>query len=116
MKKNKSFISYLRFTITKNFEKNVMKLIPEGVNEVILWTVGMKKVGTGSYNYYLCLDVNGVTTILKVFTHSSPAWDFWTDLEVGTRAYDNWSKQTVLMILEDKREEIEEMVKLETEL
>ena len=110
MKNSVDFLNGLRFENTANFQKNVIKTIPKGVNKIYLSSVGMKRLGTGSYNYFLEAEINGSQITLTDFTNSSPAWDFWTDLETGTRAYDNWAKQTALMLLEDIKHRIVELI------
>lgn len=113
MKTTIDFLNGLQFKNTKNFQNNVIKLLPEGVEKVYLSTVGMKRLGTGSYNFFLDIEINGINTTLNSFTNSSPAWDYYTDLELGTRSFENWAKQTTLMILEDKKEEIIELIQEE---
>lgn len=113
MKTTIDFLNGLQFKNTKNFQNNVIKLLPEGVEKVYLSTVGMKRLGTGSYNFFLDIEINGINTSLNSFTNSSPAWDYYTDLELGTRGFENWAKQTTLMILEDKKEEIIELIQEE---
>lgn len=115
MKTTVAFLNGLNFKNTANFQKNVVKLLPENVNQIYLSKVGMNRLGSGSYNFFLDLEVNGIDTTLTMHTNSSPAWDLWTDLEVGTRAYENWSKQTVLMLLEDCKKEIIEILEEENE-
>ena len=110
MKNSIDFLNGLNFKNTQNFQNNVIKNLPEGVEQIYLSTVGMKRVGTGSYNFFLDVEINGINITLKYFTNSSPAWDFWTDLELGTRSFENWAKQTTLMILENKKEEIIELI------
>jgi hypothetical protein len=48
-------------------------------------------------------------TTLRKHTNDSMAWDFYTDLEDGSRALSNFKKQVVLMILEDCKDEIIEL-------
>lgn len=103
-------------TASKNFEKNVCKLLPEGVTEIYLSSCGMQRVGTGSYNYFLDFSINNSSVMtFKQFTHSSPAWDAWQDIEAGTRAHDNFNKGTALMILEECKDEIIELLNEENE-
>lgn len=90
-----------------NFEKNVSKLLPAGVNEIYLSYAGMERVGNGSYNYVLGIQINnGEHMKLTEFTHSSPAWDSYQDLEDGSRALDNFKKGVALMIIENCKQEI----------
>ena len=101
---------------SKNFEKNVSKLLPRGVSEIYLSSCGMERVGTGSNNYFLEFKINDVEYLkLKKFTNSSPAWDEWTDIESGTQKHDNFNKATALMILEDCKNEIEEYLNEDNE-
>lgn len=115
MKTTVDFLNGLNFKNTANFQKNVVKLLPENIDKIYLSTVGMQRLGTGSYNFFLDLEVNGIDTTLTMHTNSSPSWDFWTDLEVGTRAFENWAKQTVLMLLEDCKNDIIELLEEENE-
>lgn len=113
MKTTIDFLNGLNFKNTANFQNKVIKNLPSGVEKVYLSTVGMKRLGTGSYNFFLDIEINGIDVTLKSFTNTSPSWDFWTDLELGTRAFENWAKQTTLMILEDRKEEIIELISQE---
>lgn len=110
MKTSVDFLNGLKFKNTTNFQKNVLNLLPEGVNEIYLSTVGMERKSSGSYNFFLDLEINKTRITLRQFTSNSCAWDFWTDLELGTRSYENWAKQTTLMILEDCKNEIIELI------
>ncbi len=110
MKNSIDFLNGLKFKNTTNFQSNVIKTLPGGVTKIYLSTVGMRRLGTGSYNSFLDLEINGINSTLTYFTNSSPAWDFWTDLELGTRAFENWAKQTALMILENRKDEILELI------
>lgn len=110
MKSKMEFSSLLKFATTANFKRNVIKSLPEGVNKIFLLSVGMKRLGTGSYNFFADVEINDIKITLKIFTNSSPDWDFYKDLEVGTRAYDNWAKQTTLMLLEGSNDRIIELI------
>ena len=52
MKNSVDFLNGLRFENTANFQKNVIKTIPKGVNKIYLSSVGMKRLGTGSYTTF----------------------------------------------------------------
>ena len=48
--------------------------------------------------FFLDIEINGINTSLNSFTNSSPAWDYYTDLELGTRGFENWAKQKFVII------------------
>lgn len=100
---------------SKNFEKNVAKLLPEGITEIYLSSCGMKRAnGYGSYNYFLDIKINDTEFLtLKSHTNSSPAWDEWTNIEYGTVKCDNFKKATALMLLEDNQDIILEFLNLD---
>ena len=75
MKTTIDFLNGLNFKNTANFQNNVIKTLPEGVEKVYLSTVGMKRLGTGSYNFFLDVEINGIDITLKYFTNSSPVLD-----------------------------------------
>lgn len=111
MKTSIDFLNALPVAKTLNFEKNVLKLLPEGVSKVHLDTCGMQRAsGYGSYNFFCEIEINGEHITLKSHTNSSPAWDAYQDLEHGTRKFENWIKSTVLWLIEEKREEITELI------
>jgi hypothetical protein len=110
MKNSTDYLNGLQITNTKNFENNIIKTLPEGVEKVYLSSCGIRKVGTGSYNYFLDLDINGESITLKKFTHSSPDYDYYTDLEFGTRNFENWLKKTALSVIEHNEDTIIELI------
>lgn len=110
MKTTVDFLNGLSFKNTTNFKNNVIKLLPKGVNEIYLSSVGMEKKQSGSCTFFLDLEINKSRITLKKLTSNSCAWNFWTDLELGTRSFENWAKQTALMILEDCKDEIIELI------
>ena len=113
MKNIVNLINALPIAKTANFEKNVIKLLPEGVEKIYLDTCGMQRAsGYGSYNFFLEADVNGKRVVLKSHTNSSPSWDAYQDLEQGTRKFENWIKATALWLLEEGKEEILEAIEL----
>lgn len=110
MKNSVYLLNCLSFKSTANFEKNVIKLLPEGVKKITLYSVGMSRVGYGSYNYILDVEINGERKDLKSFTHDSTAYDYYQDLEYQSRNHANWEKQTTLMLLEECQHQIIELV------
>jgi hypothetical protein len=102
---------------SKNFEKNVAKLLPEGVTEINLSSCGMKRAsGYGSYHFFLDVKINDSEyfTFTK-HTNSSPAWDAWTGIEAGTMKHDNFNKATALMLLEENQDLIIEYLNQDNE-
>ena len=96
---------------SKRFEKNVLALLPEETKEVWISSVGMERAnGSGSYNFVLDIEINKCKMSLKVHTNASYVWDAYKDIEYKSRANDNWNKATTLMILENKKEYIVELL------
>lgn len=111
MKTSVNFLNGLSFKNTANFEKNATKLLPSGVNEIYFSSVGMIRVGTGSYKFFLDIEINKEKITLTSFTNDSQSFDYYKhDLEYKSRNHDNWCKQTVLMLLEECQHEIIELI------
>jgi hypothetical protein len=108
--KNLKLLIGLGFRNTLNFTNNVAKRLPNGVEKAYLSSVGMEKKGAGSYNYFLDIEINGEMITLRKHTNDAMAWDFYTDLENGSRALDNFKKQVALMLLEYCQNEIIEQL------
>ena len=106
---NSGLLIALGFQNTANFTNNVAKRLPNRVEQAYLSSVGMERKAAGSYNYFLDIEINGEMNTLRKHTNDSMAWDFYTDLEDGSRALSNFKKQVVLMILEDCKDEIIEL-------
>lgn len=116
MKTTVNFINALPIANSANFEKNVIKLLPEGVEKIYLDACGMERAsGYGSYNFFLAIEINGKYLKIKSNTNSSPSWDAYQDLETGTRNFENWIKATTLWLLEEKEDEIIELITSENE-
>jgi hypothetical protein len=94
-----------------NFEKKISKLLPIRVNEIYLSSCGMKWIGRGSYEYFLDFSINGGTVhTIKSFTHDSESYDYWQDLEKGSRKHDNFNKNVCLMLLEENQDFLNEIL------
>ena len=101
---------------SKNFEKKVAKLLPTGVNEIVIYSCGMTWEGRGSYNYFLDITINsGQVWTLKQRTTDSTSYDDYNDLEHGSRKLDNWKKNVCLMLLEDYEDSIIEFLNEESD-
>jgi hypothetical protein len=111
MKKSIDYLNGLRIKNTKNFENKVLKLLPEGTNEIYLDSCCMERAsGRGSYNFVLRIEINKTKVKIKNFTHDSQSFDYWQDLEKGTRNYENWIKNVCLAILDENRERLIEVI------
>jgi hypothetical protein len=109
MKTSIDFTSILPIKETANFKKNVLKALPEGVRNIYLSSCGMSRAnGRGSYNYFLDAEINDISFSLTIFTHGAPEFDYYTDLELGTRAFENWVKNTVISVIENNTDDIAE--------
>ena len=105
----KRVINGTKIESSKNFESNILKLFPKDFDkDIYLSSFGMKrKSGYGSYEIFLDVSIGNNTIItLTEHTNSSPLWDWYTDVEVYQRAYQNWAKSTVLELIENNIEEI----------
>jgi len=112
--KNKPLILVgLKISSSKNFEKNIANRLPDAINEIYISSCGMNRAsGYGSYNYFIDVKINDNEYItLTKFTQDSHDFDNYTDFEIGERKYDNWVKKTVLMLLEQNFELLEEKLK-----
>lgn len=93
-----------------NFNKKVAKLVPESVKEFYLMTVGMNWKSRGSYDYFCIVNIDGEQVSIRQHTHDSTAYDYYTDLETNTVKFENWCKNAVLMLLEDKLQTVLEEI------
>lgn len=111
MKTTIDFLNGLPVSKTANFQKNVIKNLPEGVNKIYLDSCGMERCsGYGSYNFFLRVEINNISMNLKEHTNSAPAFDAYQDLEMGTRNFENWIKATALMLLDENKDLIIEQI------
>ena len=105
------FLNGLPVAKSANFENNVIKSLPEGVTQIYLDSCGMERCsGYGSYNFFLRVEINNNYVTLKEHTNSAPAFDHFVDLEYGSRSYQNWIKATTLMLLEQNKDLIIELI------
>lgn len=116
MKTSISVLNSITKKSSKNFENKLAKLLPEGVNEIYLSSVGMSWEGRGSYNYFVDISINGDSIFrLKERTTDSMSYDSYQDLDYGTTKFDNWAKNTALMLLEENQDLIIEYLNEENE-
>ena len=116
MKTTIDFLNGLPVAKSANFQKNVIKNLPEGVTQIYLDSCGMERCsGYGSYNFFLRVEINNITMNLKEHTNSAPAFDAYQDLEYGSRNFENWIKATELMLLDENKDLIIELIAEEEE-
>lgn len=112
MKTNKKntidLLNCLPFKNTTNFEKNVIKKLPEGKYKIVLNSVGMEKIQRGSYNYFLDIYVNNEIITLRSYTNDSTAFDYYKEIE--GKKLDDFLKQTTIMLIEECNYEIIECI------
>ena len=96
----KTLINQFAVSNSKRFENNISNVLPSGVESFVISSFGMQRAsGHGSYNYVMDVEINGESVTLKEFTHDSVDFDYFTDLEKGTRNFENWTKRRVLNML-----------------
>ena len=114
MKNSIDFLNGLPVAKSANFQNNVIKNLPEGVNQIYLDSCSMERCsGYGSYNFVLRLEINNVSITLRSHTNDSQSFDAYKDLEWGTRNFENWIKATALMLLDENRDLIIELIQEE---
>ena len=88
---------------TKNFEKRIQKILPLSISSIIIEEAGMSRAG-GSGQYYnnIVFSLNGDCDNIryKIRHTSSPAWDDYHALELGTVKCSNFQKSFVIRMLE----------------
>lgn len=103
-------INCTKIKSSKTFEDKILKFFPKTDDrDVYLYSVGMRRKGTGSYEIYLDIFIGRFQRMtFTQHTNSSPLWDWYTDVEAHERVYQNWAKATVLDLLEEGQEQITE--------
>lgn len=107
----KRVINCTKIESTKNFENKILKHFPENIGDIYLDVVGMfRNVGRGNYVNKVALVINGEFLELKQAHNDSEGWDWYTDVEVHQRSYQNWAKSTVLYLLAENKDKITEFL------
>lgn len=105
-----SLINCTKIQSSKNFENKVLKFFPKNTTDIYLDQVSMERnrgLG-GAYLNKVVFVINGEFLTLKMAHNDSMGWDDYTDWEESDRKYQNWAKSTVLYLLEDNVEIINE--------
>lgn len=112
----KNLINATNINSTKNFESNVLKHFPKtDKKDIYLDVVGMKRGnGSGRYVNFVSFWIGNEYLTLTSNHNDSMGWDWYTDVEVWQRSYQNWAKSTVLYLLAENKDKITEFF-LETE-
>lgn len=101
-----TIINCTQIKSSKNFEKNVLKFFPKHTGDMYLDQVSMnrnKGLG-GSYLNKVEFVINGRFLSLKQAHNDSEGWDEYKDWESNDRKYQNWAKSTVLYLLAENKE------------
>lgn len=103
---------------SKNFENKVLKFFPKTEErDIYISSVGMErnKGFGGAYINYLDIYIGNNPITFTQSHNDSVGWDEYTDWEVHSKKYQDWAKSTVLALLEDNKEQIEEFYLVEQE-
>jgi hypothetical protein len=97
---------------SKNFENKILKHFPKNIGDIYLDVAGMfRNSGNGGrYLNKVTLVINGEFLDLKQAHNDSEGWDWYTDVEVHQRNYQNWAKSTVLYLLAENKNKITEFL------
>jgi len=111
-------INCTKINWSKNFEKNILKHFPKNTGDIFLDVVGMfrNRVYGGRYVNKVIFIINGETLELSVTHNDSVGWDDYGDWEAHNKKYQDWAKSTVLYLLVENKEKIEEHFLEEVEL
>ena len=86
------------------FLNNIEKTLPSGVQSFHISSFGMKRAsGCGSYNYVMEVSINDEYHTLKMFTHDSLDFDYYTDLDYMSHNFNNWTKRRIINMIENNR-------------
>jgi len=103
--------NYLKIESSKRFEKMIVKALPEGVTEVELVWYSFARTGSyGHYKHELDITVDGVDISLVTVTTDSMSYDYYCDLESGTRSHSRFVKCAVLEMVEKYYDYISEKI------
>lgn len=102
----KSFINCTKIKTSKNFENKVLKFFPKSITDIYLDQVSMERnrgLG-GAYLNKVEFVINGRFLTLKMAHNDSVGWDDYGDWDEYNRKYQNWAKSTVLYLLSENKE------------
>lgn len=102
-------INCTKIKSSKNFENNILKHFPKDCGDIFLDVVGMFRNGSGGYKNEVTFIINREHLVLKSNHNDSVGWDNYTDWEVHNKVYQNWAKSTVLYLLEENKDTIDDL-------
>lgn len=102
----KTIINCTEIKSSKNFDKNILKHFPKDTGDIYLDTVGMFRNGSlgGAYLNRVEFVIDGRFLTLKMAHNDSMGWDEYQGWESNDRKYQNWAKSTVLYLLAENKE------------
>jgi hypothetical protein len=103
-------INCTKIKSNKNFERYIRNHFPKNIGDIYLDVVGMFRNSGygGSYLNKVEFVINGRFLSLKQAHNDSTEWDDYQDWEENDRKYQNWAKSTVLYLLAENRDLINE--------
>lgn len=103
-----NIINCTQIKSSKNFEKNVLKFFPQTNFDIFLDVVGIFRNNSFGGRYLNKVDfvINGEFLTLKQDHNDSEGWDNYQDWEVHSKKYQNWAKSTVLSLLAENKETV----------
>lgn len=106
----KTLINCTEIKSSKNFENKILNHFPKNTGDIYLDVVGMFRNGGGSYRNKVTLIINGQFLDLKRDHNDSEGWDNYSDWQSHERNYQNWAKSTVLYLLSENKDVINEFL------
>lgn len=106
-----NFLNCTKVKSSKNFESKVLKFFPKTEErDIYIDTIGMRRNRGfgGAYETFLEMFVGSQRLSFSLKHNDSVGWDNYTDWSEYDRAYQNWAKSTILYLLEENKEQIEE--------
>ena len=108
----KRVINCTKIKSSKNFENKVLKFFPKTeYRDIYIDVVGMKRnrgLG-GAYENFLEIFIGRYERLSFSFTHNdSVGWDNYSEWTEGSKKYQDWAKSTVLYLLAENKDKIEE--------
>ena len=102
----KTVINCTQIKSSKNFENNILKYFSKHTGDIYLDQVSMERnkgLG-GAYLNKVEFVIDGRLLTLKMAHNDSMGWDEYKDWESHDRKYQNWAKSTVLYLLAENKE------------
>ena len=101
-----NFLNCTQIKSSKNFENNILKYFSKHIGDIYLDQISMERnkgLG-GAYLNKVEFVIDGRLLTLKMAHNDSMGWDEYKDWESHDRKYQNWAKSTVLYLLAENKE------------